>query len=285
MSFPKHGSYVGVSGTVGVQVDLGDGLIRSHPDALKFSIDAFKYDIGGQRGTYAGVLGQAVTNNDTNYVYLDDSAVLQVNTTGFPTDITYLPLARIVASSGEIVAIHEERVLLASSSAAIGTCRIGYPVDGGIRGGDTSASSNNDIGAVRFENTGDGWNRWNGRPPQNYTSGDLTMRLYCSVASSIGASKGTRWELEWSLISSGESLGTWDYIEAVTFDISNQTYDELFTLDFTIEDSEFDNTKDIICFKLTRVTSHADDDCGEHIYVHEVELCYTGYKVAGQAGQ
>ena len=276
---------VTVQGTVTQAVTLQHGLVFLHPDPLKVNIDPFKYDIGGQRGTYAGVLGQSITDDDTSYVYLDADGTLNVNTTGWPTEVTYLALARVVAASGEIVAVNEERVLLASSAAAIGTCRIGFPVDSGVRGDGSSASSNNSIASITFPDTGSPRNRWNFRPPQNYTSGNLTLRLLVSVAGTPG-STGVRWQFDWGFGSSGDSLPS-SYPESVTLtkDMSSISNDTFFDVELTIPSADFDNTEDMMYCWLFRDSSHAGDDCTLTQHLHLIELQYTGYKVAGQAGQ
>lgn len=279
---------VTVQGTVVQEVTLNTGLVYLHPDPLKFNINPFKYDIGGKRSTYAGVLGQSVTDDDTNYVYLDSDGTLVVNITGFPSDgILYLPLARVVATNGEIVSIIDERILVATSVGSEGTCRIGYPVDGDVKGGDTAASSNNDWAAVRYDasgSEGEGRNRWVRRPPQNYLSGDIVLRLYCSVATTVGTNKSTRWNLSYKFASVGESLGTMTTV-STTEDVSDQPADELFTLDLTIPEAAVNISKDLMALYLARDYDHADDDCPENIYVHQQELRYTGRLVAGQAGQ
>ncbi|MHC4618504.1 MAG: hypothetical protein ACYTEQ_12215 [Planctomycetota bacterium] len=167
----------------------------------------------------------------------------------------------------------------------IGTCRAVLPVDGGVRGGTTSGSSNNEIAAVKFDTGTDGWNRYNMKPPANYTSGDLVFRLICSVPTTIAASKGTRWKLEWSLKSLTDALGSWGYTNEYTYDISSQVADVLFAIDFAITAAQFNKTKDMLPFKITRVGTDSADDCGVDIYVHGMELRYTGYLLAGQAGQ
>jgi hypothetical protein len=168
---------------------------------------------------------------------------------------------------------------------AIGTCVIQMPVDGGVRGGTTSASTNNDVAAIKYDTGTDGWNRYNLRPPQNYTSGNLTFRLICSVPSAVAATKGTRWKLEWSCKSLSDALGSWASSSEFTYDISSQAADTLFAIDFTVGSATFDKTDDMFAFKVTRVGTNGADDCGVDIYVHGMELQYTGYKLAGQPGQ
>ena len=272
--------------TVGVDAELRAGGVRASITPLKIDVAGFRYDIGGLRGIYVGAVDQSVADDDSNYVYLNESATLQINTTGFPTDVTYLPLARVVCANGEIVAIHEERVLLAASSAAIGTCRICFAVDGGVRGGETSASSNNDVGAIRYDYASNGYNRINTRPPQNWTSGDLVMRLWFTVSSSPSNGTKMRWKIEWLFRTSGEDLGAWDSSDTqyYTFD-GNPIADDLIYLDLTIPAAYMNKNDDMLAIKITRESEESDDDCGVYAYLHVQELRYTGYKVAGQAGQ
>jgi len=164
----------------------------------------------------------------------------------------------------------------------LGTCREVFPIDGGVRGGTTSGSSNNDVAAIRFDDAGDGWNRINVGAISRYMSGDLVFRLSCSVPSTVAADKGTRWKLEWSQRDLGDALGSWSYSNEYTYDISSQTLDQLFNIDFTITSSQFDKTKDLMFFKMTRLGTHAEDDCGVHIYLHGMEVRFTGYTFCGQ---
>jgi hypothetical protein len=163
------------------------------------------------------------------------------------------------------------------------TCIDMLPVDGGIRGGTTTGSTNNDVAAVRFDNGGDGWNRVNVKPPARYTQGDVTFRMYCSIPSSVGANKGARWSLEWALLDVSDALpSSWPYSDTFTYDISNQGSDEVFAIDFTIPAAQYDKTKQLLAMKMTRIGTDAADDCGVHIYVHGLELRYTGFRYAGQ---
>lgn len=278
---------VNVEGTVSLQVELGTGEVKKHPDPLKINVLPFKYDVGGRRGTYAGVLAQAVTDNDTSYVYLSEAGALVVNTTGFPT-ATHIPLARVVAANGEIVAINEERVLLASNGAYQGTCRITYPVDGDIKGGDVSASSNNDMPSLLYAGSGtdtEGRNRLTRRPPQNYVSGDAVMRLYYSHGAAPGSSKASRWYLKYAFRSIGDALGSYDGTAAQTVDNSGQNADQIYSLDLTIPAAAFNKDKDLMILWLAREHSHADDNLSNGIHVHQQELRYTGFVLNGQPGQ
>lgn len=274
--------------TVGIEVTLATGQVTATPGASrKIDVRGFRYDIGGLRGQFDGAVAQTVTDNDTSYVYLDSVGALQINTTGFPAT-AHIPLARVVATSGEVVAIHEERVLLASSSSSVGTCIITLPVDGDVRGGDTSAGSNNDWAAVNFEDTGtgEGRNRLVRRTPRNYVDGDVVIRIVASVPASIPSSptRQTRWEVQYKFASVGEALGSLATI-GQTFTLNDQAADELFSMDLTIPEASVDMTKEYMALQINRQNSHADDNLGENIYVHNVEIRYNGRLLAGQAGQ
>ena len=104
-----------IEGTVTQELHIADGRVKMDGD-LTIGIDAFNYEIDGVRSKYNGATAQAVTDDDTSYVYLDSSGTLVINTTGWPGDV-HLRLARVVATSGIISQILNERVFLAAAKA------------------------------------------------------------------------------------------------------------------------------------------------------------------------
>ena len=68
---------------------------------LTFGVRAGRYFNGDTAVNYAEVLAQALTNTQTNYVFLTAAGVLTVNTTGFPVpSVTpHIPLATILTAS------------------------------------------------------------------------------------------------------------------------------------------------------------------------------------------
>lgn len=278
-----------VGGTIQVEAAVTDGRIKSTPgQSLKVDVQGFMYNLGGLRGTYDGAVAQSVTDDDTSYVYLDDSGTLQINTTGYPSTGTFIALGRVVAASGEVVNVFQEKVLLGSSSSSIGTCIISLPVDGDIRGGDTSASSNNDWASVTYEDsgTGEARNRLVRRTPRNYIDGDLTIRMVASVPNAIPSSptRQSRWEIQYKFASIGESLGSLS-TNASSHTHNSQSADELFAIDLTIDEADVNMAKDYIALQINRDNDHTDDNLGENIHVHNIEIRYNGYRIAGQAGQ
>ena len=89
--------------------------------ALKVGVNGGEYILGAAVKTFAGATDQAVADDDTNYVYINDSNALVINTTGFPGDLTtFVPLATVVAVSGAITSItdNRSRTLLTVSNAS-----------------------------------------------------------------------------------------------------------------------------------------------------------------------
>ena len=60
--------------------------------------------------SYAGSSGNTLTDNATNYLYLDSAGLLVINTTGFPaTTVVHVRLATVVTAAGDLVSIADER--------------------------------------------------------------------------------------------------------------------------------------------------------------------------------
>jgi len=179
---------------------------------------------------------------------------------------------------------HDGRLQLSSTEVlGIGTCRAAFPPSAGIRGGNASASSNNDIASVTLSAIDESRIRWVTKPPANYTGGDLAFRALCSTANTPG-NKDIRVEVLWDCLGDGDIL-TMAHSAVRTFALDSVSIDTLFAIDFTISSSTFSKTKDIMAFKFRRLAAHVDDDYSSSVHVHGVELRYTGYLLAGQAGQ
>jgi len=101
-----------VDGTVNIIAVLKPGLVEDD-GGLSVVIARFNYELDGVRQTFPGAMGQSITDDSWNYVYLDYDGNLNINTTGFPTT-THIRLAKVRADNGAIVSINDERVLLAA---------------------------------------------------------------------------------------------------------------------------------------------------------------------------
>lgn len=89
---------VAASITTEFEVTEGTGLVADY-NAGKATIDGTVYILPD--GTVT------VTDDATNYVYLDVDGVVKANTTGYPPNVT--PLATVVAASGDITSVVDNR--------------------------------------------------------------------------------------------------------------------------------------------------------------------------------
>ena len=77
--------------------------------SLKIGVYPIVYYMAGARAYYSGTTNVAVTDNDTNHVWIGDDNMVHVGTSGFPADTTtFLPLAQ-VATSGGVATVTDER--------------------------------------------------------------------------------------------------------------------------------------------------------------------------------
>ena len=92
-------------------LDMGGNVYKSPNGGLNVRVTAIRGLFATTDTAYAGAAtDQAMTNNATNYLYLNTSGVLVINTTGFPGDTTtYFPLATVVTSAGAITSITDRR--------------------------------------------------------------------------------------------------------------------------------------------------------------------------------
>jgi len=78
--------------------------------SLTVGVYPIQYRLGGTVKTFAGNSGTVLTDDATNYLYLNASNTLTVSTTGFPADATtHLPLAEVVCENGSISSIIDRR--------------------------------------------------------------------------------------------------------------------------------------------------------------------------------
>jgi hypothetical protein len=111
-------------------------VFQENYSGLTIGVCPLNYVLGGAQKSYAGATGQAVTNNATNYVYLNSSNALTMSTVSFPADITtFVPLAIVVAASGVITSVTDARgyartvVPTATSTGTTGTNNTSWTVD------------------------------------------------------------------------------------------------------------------------------------------------------------
>lgn len=91
------------------------------PDGdLTVKVETGWYELNGVITKYQGSVGNAVVDNAINYVYINSSGNLTINTTGYPGSGSYIRLARVVTQAGFILGQAKlERVLFTSGSTPI----------------------------------------------------------------------------------------------------------------------------------------------------------------------
>ena len=118
--------------------------------ALKVGVYAGDYTLGGTHKHFAGATAQAVTDNATKVWYLDAANAL-TEAASYPADITtFVPLATVVAASGVITSIVDDRghaeivVPTATTSSDTGTNEVSFVLDADNAGAgaDTSLVGN-----------------------------------------------------------------------------------------------------------------------------------------------
>lgn len=77
---------------------------------LTVSVEGGAYRVNGNITNYAGASGIAVQNNTDNYVFFTSTGIT-VNTIGFPTDKSFIPLAKVTTVGGTVTAVTDRRVL------------------------------------------------------------------------------------------------------------------------------------------------------------------------------
>lgn len=133
------------------QAALGALAVQTveHPSAsLNIAVSAGSFRKGdGSIVTYAGTTSQACTTAVTNYVFLNDSGTLAVNTTGFPTSC--MRLATVVAGATTITSVTDARIPWAMAGVGTPTIAAGtgagtsptVSVTGNDRGGQISVTA------------------------------------------------------------------------------------------------------------------------------------------------
>lgn len=90
---------------------IGDSRLKVSQGASALGIDIAEgyYRLGGAPMHYSGGTDIAVTDDETNYVYLDAGG-LTVSITGYPTSSSFIGLATVVAEGGAITSITDNRI-------------------------------------------------------------------------------------------------------------------------------------------------------------------------------
>ncbi len=101
---------------------LREGMVVKEA-SLEIGIWSINYLFMGTLKAYNGATGESVTDDATNYLYINSSNTLVINTTGFPSTNDHLPLAEVVCADGSISSITDrrDRVIFAVGADITGT--------------------------------------------------------------------------------------------------------------------------------------------------------------------
>ncbi|OGG54052.1 hypothetical protein A3D11_01075 [Candidatus Peribacteria bacterium RIFCSPHIGHO2_02_FULL_49_16] len=100
-----NGIDIGTLGTF-----TGSHLRVSSGGGLNLKVTAGAYSLSGTIVDFAGDSGISLTDNTTNYVFIG-SGGMTVNTSGFPTDESFIRLAEVVTETGGVKTVTDRRVL------------------------------------------------------------------------------------------------------------------------------------------------------------------------------
>lgn len=131
-----------VGGVPRVSTESGDSVPDGRVEVsgpLAVNVAPTNYDVANVTGRYAGTNGQALTDDATNYLYLDTAGALVVNTVGYPSGVAHIRLARVVTESGFAKFLYDDRAILTGAGAG-----------GGGGGGEANTASNLGAGAGIF---------------------------------------------------------------------------------------------------------------------------------------
>jgi hypothetical protein len=103
-----------VVGNLEIATSFRDGTIEEN-GPLSVDIIKFNCDLAGNQTKFIGVSNQPVTDDATNYFWLDLNGVLHTNTTGYPASGA-LRIGRVVTSGGYISRIWDDRAFLGAMS-------------------------------------------------------------------------------------------------------------------------------------------------------------------------
>lgn len=180
-----------------------------------------------------------------------------------------------------------------------GTQVLHLPLDDGIRpsSGQTTRSWNNDLAAIRFDHYGSptsgdhGIQRMPAPQIYGYTGGDVTFRVYYSLASSGDVGDAAKFRLAVAQLNQGETLpADYDNKYITLVDLENITFDTLQYFEFVIPAADWDVTKEKIFLQLERMNSDAQDtfsaategEFDHRVYVHGYVLLWTGWGIEPQ---
>jgi hypothetical protein len=144
---------------------------REVSSGLTYGVKAGLYILGGAVKSFAAVTAQTLTNNATNYIYVNSSNALVVSTSSYPADITtFHHVATVVTSGGDVTTVTDTRgynvrsVLQTTSASDSGTNNTTFILDEDNAGAGADCqlranrgSTDAEDAAIQWDETNDKW--------------------------------------------------------------------------------------------------------------------------------
>lgn len=132
--------------------------------------------------SYAGTGSRAMTTAATNYVYLDDSGTLTVNTSGFPASTFHVRLAVVVAGATTITSIADARLPFNSCGKNENTVYLA------LAGGDDSSGA---VGVALGTTNGTKFGTSTGQKLAFYNATPVVQQTAATTTAGFTANTGT----------------------------------------------------------------------------------------------
>lgn len=112
-----------------INTSSNGGIVHTLDSAgLVCDIEPLTYILDGVTKTFAAVIGQAVAANDTNFIYIDDSNTLVINTTGFPVSGCYYALAIVTTNSTKVLQVIQVNQAIESIASGVTSVTANSPL-------------------------------------------------------------------------------------------------------------------------------------------------------------
>lgn len=133
---------------------MPDGRV-DQTGSLTIQVSPLFWEMNGTKGSFAGAAGLLVSDNATNYVFLDSLGILTINTVGYPLG-AHIRLAQVLAAGGNISAIQDARSYFTSvgQSATPNLSPLNKGMSALVTGADGSLATASALGATPPSN---GW--------------------------------------------------------------------------------------------------------------------------------
>ena len=165
---------INIAGTINnAPIESFIPLLVSSGGGLNVSVNSGSYRINGTTVNFTGTSGLAMNPSATNYLFFTSTGLI-VNTSGFPTATSYIPLGEVVANGSFVTSVTDRRSLQSDDREQ--TLELVFHPE--YAGAGYAASGSNTVGRLSIKDTGSGRNfySWTSTKPtlQSY---DVVLRV------------------------------------------------------------------------------------------------------------